>query len=283
MNNFNNSHAKIQWHLSKYPNNQEIRGSVSISGLLGYNLLTNLLTRKRNITLKKKLIVLATIVSSLNLLSPLLANAIELNTVQQRSGYSVGMGYAESLRQQGIDISAESFIQGFKDSYSGAKPALSEAQMQKAIEELQTLTLAKKAETERLQSEKNQTEGKAFLAANKSKADVVTLPSGLQYKVVKTGTGSSPKLTDVVTTHYRGTLLNGEEFDSSYKRNQPASFPVNGVIPGWTEALQLMKVGDKWQLFLPAELAYGSQAPRGSVITPNSTLLFDIELLEIKK
>jgi len=233
--------------------------------------------------LKKKLIVLATIVSSLNLLSPLLANAIELNTVQQRSGYSVGMGYAESLRQQGIDISAESFIQGFKDSYSGAKPALSDAQMQKAIEELQTLTLAKKAKTERLQSDKNQTEGKAFLAANKSKADVVTLPSGLQYKVVKTGTGASPKLTDVVTTHYRGTLLNGEEFDSSYKRNQPASFPVNGVIPGWTEALQLMKVGDKWQLFIPAELAYGSQAPRGSIITPNSTLLFEIELLEIKK
>jgi len=232
--------------------------------------------------LKLKTLTIVSLCTSLNLLSSLSASATTLETMQQRSGYSIGISYAASLQQQGIEIDSESFIQGFKDSYSGTKPALSQEQMQKAIEELQTVTLAKKAEKEQVAAEKNIAEGKAFLETNKNKAGVKTLASGLQYKVVKQGTGATPKLTDTVTTHYRGTLISGAEFDSSYKRNQPASFPVNGVIPGWTEALQLMKVGDKWQLFIPAELAYGSQAPRGSIITPNSTLIFDIELLAIK-
>jgi len=233
--------------------------------------------------LKLKAITIASLCVYLNMLSTLSANAATLESLEQRSGYSIGISYAASLQQQGIKIDPDSFIQGFKDSYGGAKPALSDEQMQKAIEELQTVTINKKAEQERVIAEKNLTAGKTFLDKNKNQSGVVTLPSGLQYKVVKPGSGAQPKLTDVVTTHYRGTLINGDEFDSSYKRKQPASFPVNGVIPGWTEALQLMKVGAKWQLFVPAELAYGSQAPRGSIITPNSTLIFDVELLEIKQ
>jgi FKBP-type peptidyl-prolyl cis-trans isomerase FklB len=131
------------------------------------------------------------------------------------------------------------------------------------------------------QGEKNKKEGEAFLAENKKKEGVKTLPSGLQYKVIKEGTGKSPKATDKVSTHYRGTLIDGTEFDSSYKRGQPATFPVNGVIPGWTEALQLMKVGSKWQLFIPSKLAYGERgAP--PVIGPYSVLIFTVELLAIK-
>jgi len=168
------------------------------------------------------------------MLSTLSANAATLESLEQRSGYSIGISYAASLQQQGIKIDPDSFIQGFKDSYGGAKPALSDEQMQKAIEELQTVTINKKAEQERVIAEKNLTAGKTFLDKNKNQSGVVTLPSGLQYKVVKPGSGAQPKLTDVVTTHYRGTLINGDEFDSSYKRKQPASFPVNGVIPGWT-------------------------------------------------
>jgi FKBP-type peptidyl-prolyl cis-trans isomerase len=127
----------------------------------------------------------------------------------------------------------------------------------------------------------NKQEGQQFLAANKSKEGVITLPSGLQYKILQEGTGPKPAATDTVTVNYRGTLINGTEFDSSYKRNEPATFGVNQVIKGWTEALQLMPVGSKWQLFIPSELAYGERSP-GAEIGPNSTLIFDVELLSIK-
>jgi FKBP-type peptidyl-prolyl cis-trans isomerase FklB len=130
--------------------------------------------------------------------------------------------------------------------------------------------------------EKNKAEGEAFLAENKKKEGVKTLPSGLQYKVIKAGTGKKPKVTDTVTTHYRGTLMNGTEFDSSYRRGQPVSFQVNGVIPGWTEALQLMEEGAKWQLFIPSNLAYGERGA-GRDIGPNATLVFEIELLSIEE
>jgi FKBP-type peptidyl-prolyl cis-trans isomerase FklB len=132
----------------------------------------------------------------------------------------------------------------------------------------------------KVQGEKNKKEGEAFLAENKKKDGVKTLPSGLQYKVLAEGKGKTPKATDTVTVHYRGTLTDGTEFDSSYKRNQPASFPVNGVIKGWTEALQLMKEGSKWQLFIPASLAYGEPGRPG--IPPNSVLIFDVELISVK-
>ena len=141
--------------------------------------------------------------------------------------------------------------------------------------------VSRKLESDRVAVEKNKKDGEAYLAANKAKPGVVTLPDGLQYKVIKEGTGPVPKATDTVTTHYRGTLIDGTVFDSSYDRKKPESFPVNGVIRGWTEALQKMKVGSKWQLTIPSELAYGQNPPQGSPITPGAVLLFEIELLGI--
>jgi FKBP-type peptidyl-prolyl cis-trans isomerase len=147
--------------------------------------------------------------------------------------------------------------------------------------ELQKSAMAKAEEKQIAAAEKNLKAGEAFLAANAKKEGVKTTASGLQYKVIKAGTGASPKPTDIVKVHYTGTLVDGTVFDSSVQRGEPATFPVNGVIPGWTEALQLMKVGDKWQLVIPSKLAYGEQGPRA--IGPNSTLIFDVELLGIEK
>jgi FKBP-type peptidyl-prolyl cis-trans isomerase FklB len=140
----------------------------------------------------------------------------------------------------------------------------------------------KQEEAMKKAAEKNKKDGAAFLAENKKKEGVVTLPSGLQYKIITQGTGNTPKATDTVTVNYRGSLVDGTEFDSSYKRGQPATFPVNGVIKGWTEALQLMKEGAKWQLFIPSDLAYGEKGA-GNVIGPNATLIFDVELISAKE
>jgi FKBP-type peptidyl-prolyl cis-trans isomerase FklB len=142
--------------------------------------------------------------------------------------------------------------------------------------------MAKQQELAKMAGEKNQKEGEAFLAENKKKEGVITLPSGLQYKVIKAGSGNKPKATDTVTVHYQGTLVNGTEFDSSYRRGQPVSFPVNGVIPGWTEALQLMEAGAKWQIVIPSNLAYGDRGA-GPQIGPNATLIFEIELISIQE
>jgi FKBP-type peptidyl-prolyl cis-trans isomerase FklB len=149
------------------------------------------------------------------------------------------------------------------------------------IAELQGQLQAKQVEATKVLAEKNKKEGEAFLAQNKAKEGIVALPSGLQYKILTAGAGNKPALEDTVVCHYKGTLIDGTEFDSSYKRNQPATFAVKGVIKGWTEALQLMAVGSKWQLFIPASLAYGESA-RGNVIGPNSTLLFEVELISIQ-
>ena len=201
-------------------------------------------------------------------------------TVEQKASYAIGINFAKSLEMQGVKLDNNNLIQGIQDGLSGNKAALTHAEMEQALETFKTQLIAKQQETQKAQSGKNKQLGDAFLAANKNKDGVVTLPSGLQYKVVKSGNGPSPKLTDKVTTHYRGTLIDGTEFDSSYSRNKPATFPVNGVIAGWTEALQLMHKGDKWQLFIPSKLAYGERAV-GNVIQANSTLVFEIELLEI--
>ena len=140
--------------------------------------------------------------------------------------------------------------------------------------------MKKREEEQKKLAEKNAKEGEAFFAENKKKEGIVTLPSGLQYKVIKEGDGPTPKATDTVSVNYKGTFIDGTEFDSSYKRNQPATFKVKGVIPGWVEALQLMKVGSKWQIFIPASLAYGDKGA-GNVIGPNATLIFEVELLSI--
>ena len=162
-----------------------------------------------------------------------------------------------------------------------AKTLLSDKEAQEVMMTFQKEQMAKLNENARKLGEKNKKEGETFLAENKKKPGVVTLPSGLQYKILKEGTGRNPKATDTVVTHYRGTLLDGKEFDSSYKRGEPATFPLNGVIRGWTEALQLMKPGAKWQLFIPPQLAYGERGA-GQDIGPNATLIFEVELIAIK-
>ena len=166
--------------------------------------------------------------------------------------------------------------------WRAARHWLTDAEARAAVMELQAEMRQKMTEARRVVGEENKKAGDAFLAANKTKPGVVTLPSGLQYKVLKMGDGKKPTLNDTVVCNYRGTLINGTEFDSSYKRNQPATIPVNGVIKGWTEALQLMPTGSKWQLFIPSDLAYGA-AGAGNLIGPNATLIFDVELLSIQE
>ncbi len=173
------------------------------------------------------------------------------------------------------------FAKGLQDMLAGGKTLLTPDEAKAVITELQKAMVVKQAAAAKAAGEKNKTEGEAFLAANKAKEGVVTLPSGLQYKVITTGTGPKPTLEQTVTCQYRGTLIDGKEFDSSFKRGQPASFPVKGVIKGWTEVLQLMPVGSKWQVFVPSALAYGERGA-GADIGPNATLIFEIELVVIK-
>jgi FKBP-type peptidyl-prolyl cis-trans isomerase FklB len=205
-----------------------------------------------------------------------------LKDQKDKVSYSIGMNIGNNLKKQSIDIDIDILVQGIKDSFSGSKTLLTEQEFRDTITAFQQELRAKQTEQLKKLGEKNKKEGEAFLAENKKKEGVITLPSGLQYKVITEGTGEIPKLTDTVTVNYRGTLIDGTEFDSSYRRGQPATFPVKGVIAGWTEALQLMKVGSKWQLFIPSNLAYGERGA-GRDIGSNATLIFDIELLSIKE
>jgi FKBP-type peptidyl-prolyl cis-trans isomerase FklB len=191
------------------------------------------------------------------------------------------MNTGRSIKEEGIDIDLEMFFQGIRDAAGGAKPKYSEQQIRDALTAFQREMRTRQEKQQQTAGEKNKREGQAFLAANKAKEGVTMLPSGLQYLVIRSGDGASPKVTDTVKVHYEGTLLDGTVFDSSIKRNEPAVFPVRGVIPGWTEALQRMKVGDKWKLFIPAELAYGARGA-GRAIGPNSVLVFEVELLGIE-
>ncbi len=200
-------------------------------------------------------------------------------TMEQKAAYTIGVNFIQSLKMQGVELDIDNVIQGIKDGKSG-KLALSPQEMQDTLSAFKAKLIREQKKAEQAVSGNTKQQGEAFLAENKTKEGVITLPSGLQYKVLSSGTGASPGANDKVTTHYRGTLIDGTEFDSSYSRNKPATFPVNGVISGWVEALQLMHVGDKWQLFIPADLAYGNRAV-GNIIKPNSTLIFDIELLKI--
>jgi len=200
--------------------------------------------------------------------------AVSLKTELDKVSYVIGTQIAQNFKKQDIEINIESLMWGLKDAMAGRKLALSQDERQQVMTSFQQRIIAK-------QAAKNLAEGMAFLEQNKAKEGVQVLPSGLQYKVIKEGTGKIPAVDDKVKTHYRGTLINGTEFDSSYKRNKPAEFPVKGVIKGWTEALQLMKEGSKWQLYIPPNLAYGERG-RPS-IPPNSTLIFEVELLEVVK
>jgi len=204
-----------------------------------------------------------------------------LSTPKDKLSYAIGLNIGRSLQKDDIAIDPEIVAQGFKDALAGGKTLLTDEEAKAAIVALQADLRKKQEETMKAAGDVNKKQGDAFLAANKAKEGVVTLPSGLQYKIVTPGTGPKPAATDTVVCNYRGTLIDGTEFDSSYKRGQPATFPVGQVIPGWTEALQLMPVGSKWQLFIPPDLAYGERSP-SPVIGVNSTLIFDIELLSIQ-
>ena len=208
-------------------------------------------------------------------------HALVLKTQKQKFSYALGMNLGTGLHKQEVDVDPNTFTQGFKDALAGGKTLLTVQEAQAALTEVQNEMRKKQQEKTQQLGEANKKEGDAFLAANKAKPGVVTLPSGLQYKIEKEGTGPKPTAADSVVCNYRGTLVNGTEFDSSYKRGQPATFPVGGVIKGWTEALQLMSVGSKWQLFVPTGLAYGEQA-RSNEIGPNSTLIFEVELVSIQ-
>ena len=204
-------------------------------------------------------------------------------TQKEKVGYSIGMDIGNHVKGIADEIELEALVKGLRDALSAAKPLMTQAEIQETMMAFQTAQQEKAGKPmDKALGDKNMKDGEAFLAENKKKEGVITLPSGLQYKVIKDGTGDIPKATDTVVTNYQGTLIDGTEFDSSYKRGEPATFPVNRVIPGWVEALQLMKTGSKWQLFIPSKLAYGPQA-MGPKIGPNSALIFDIELLSIQK
>lgn len=204
-----------------------------------------------------------------------------LKTDKDKVSYSIGADIGKQFRTRGLDLNEQILIQGFKDAYAGKKSLLTEEQAQAAMESFKKEMMAKHEATMKETAAKNLKEGPAFLAENKKKEGVKTTTTGLQYKVIKAGTGKMPKATDTVKVHYRGTLIDGTEFDSSLARNEPVTFQVNGVIPGWTEALQLMPTGSKWQVFIPANLAYG-ETGAGQAIGPNATLIFDVELLSIE-
>jgi FKBP-type peptidyl-prolyl cis-trans isomerase FklB len=203
-----------------------------------------------------------------------------LQTAKEKQSYSMGADIGARLKAQSIEVEADAFVQGMKDTLSGAKKLLTDDEIRETLTALQKELREKMEEKNKALGEKNKKEGEAFLAENKKKEGVKSLPSGLQYKVMKEGTGKAPKADDTVVCNYRGTLIDGTEFDSSYKRGEPATFPLNQIIPGWTEALQLMKEGAKWQLFIPATLAYGEQST--GIIGPNSVLIFEIELISVK-
>ena len=207
--------------------------------------------------------------------------ATELKSTRQQASYAIGLNIGRSISRDGLEIDVDVMAEGLRDGIAGSEPRLTDEQITAAMQAFQQEAIAQGATRQKAAADKNAQESAAFLAANKKKKDVITLDSGLQYKVLKSGNGPSPKATDTVRTHYHGTLIDGSVFDSSVKRGEPISFPVNGVIKGWTEVLQRMKVGDKWQVFIPSDLAYGPTGSQGA-IGPNQALVFEIELLGIE-
>lgn len=233
------------------------------------------------ITIAAVSISLATILSACNEQSST-KQAVTLDNETNKASYTIGVQMGSQMAGIKDMINQDALFMGFRDSMQGKDPQLTAEDMQTTMQGFQKTVMEKQQAKQSEASSKNTAEGDKFLAENKTKEGVKSTESGLQYMVITEGTGETPKATDTVITHYTGTLIDGKVFDSSYKRNSPATFPVNGVIKGWTEALQLMKVGSKWKLFIPSELAYGERGA-GADIGPNQVLIFEIELLEIKK
>lgn len=201
----------------------------------------------------------------------------ELDTDQKRFSYAVGYQIGQSLKRDGLDVETAPFLQALEDVLSGADPKMTVTEMRQALQAFQQ----QKAHERQAKAEENKAAGEAFLAENRKKEGVQELPSGLQYEIIKEGTGKQPAADDTVVVHYRGQLLDGTEFDSSFSRGKPTTLPVSGVIKGWQEALQKMREGAEWKLFVPPELAYGEKGA-GKIIGPNETLVFDVELIEVK-
>jgi len=207
---------------------------------------------------------------------------LTLKTPKDKASYAIGMNIGKNLKRDSVEIDPAVLSRALKDVLAGNKLLLTDEEAKAALTALQTEVRAKEEAKIKTAAVENKKVGDAFLAANKTKEGVVTLPSGLEYKIIKEGTGPKPTAEDTVLCHYRGTLVDNTEFDSSYKRGEPLKIPVGGVIKGWTEAIQLMPVGSKWQLYIPADLAYGERGAPGSPIGPNSTLIFDVELVSIE-
>ena len=205
-----------------------------------------------------------------------------LSDDKAKSSYAIGANVGASLKRQGVDVEPASLAEGVKDALAGTQSRLSQEEVHAVMTRLQQNMQSKHDALQKAAADKNKREGEAFLAKNKKEPGVTTTASGLQYMIVKEGTGRTATLADTVTANYRGTLIDGTEFDSSYKRGEPAKFPVSGVIPGWTEILQRMKVGSKYKVFIPSNLAYGEKGA-GQQIGPNATLIFEIELLDAKQ
>lgn len=208
------------------------------------------------------------------------AEKSELTTQLDKESYAIGMDIAISLKRNNVETDPDVLARAIKDVVTGQTTQLTDEEAKKLLSDMQKELVAKKQEQSKALAEKNKAEGAAFLAENSKKEGVKTLPSGLQYKVITEGKGKTPGITDTVTVQYTGRLIDGTEFDSSHKRGQAATFALDGVIKGWTEALQLMNVGSKWEIFIPAELAYGDKG--GGPIGPNATLIFDVELISVQ-
>jgi FKBP-type peptidyl-prolyl cis-trans isomerase FklB len=206
---------------------------------------------------------------------------VEMKSLTDSVSYAIGFDFGRNLKQQEVDLNADIVAQAIKDAKDSSIHVLTEEQIKTVMTSFQKQVQSKQEEKMKTLGEKNKNDGAKFLAENKSKPGVVSLPSGLQYKVEKMGAGAKPKENQMVVLNYRGTLIDGTEFDNSYKRGEPAMFPVKGIIPGFTEALQLMPIGSKWQLFIPSNLAYGERAA-GPQIAPNATLIFEVELLDAR-
>ncbi len=221
-----------------------------------------------------------TAIVCMSMAAPLLADGTNniLTDEKSKVSYAIGLSYGSSLKMHGVEVDDSLFLKGFQDAMSGGNPLLTQLEVHQILSEYQKTLMAKQQALQAERGLKAKTEGEAFLATNKNNPGVITLPDGLQYQVLKAGTGPIPSAASTVTANYSGKFVSGEEFDSSAKQGHPGQFPVTGVIHGWTEALQLMPVGSKWRLFVPSDLAYGPQG-RPPVIPPNCTLVFDIELL----
>ncbi|UCD46411.1 MAG: FKBP-type peptidyl-prolyl cis-trans isomerase [Deltaproteobacteria bacterium] len=228
-----------------------------------------------------KKVIIAAIIAVLSAGLCLAAEKPEPKSENDKISYSVGYQVGGDFKRQGVELNPNLLVKGVQDAMSGAKPLMTQQEMNKTLVDLKRKVVTAQREEQKKAAAKNLAEGKKFLEGNARKEGVTTLPSGLQYKVIAKGTGASPKRTDNVTVHYKGTLIDGTEFDSSYKRGKPATFRVDGVIAGWTEALQLMKPGAKWLLFIPPNLAYGERGA-GSRIGPNSALVFEVELISVQ-